>query len=187
MTYIPNRPLIVNLFAGPGAGKSTTAALVFGQLKLRGFSVELVTEVAKDLTWEGAYNRRAFAPLLLAEQAWRIARVVNQVDVVVTDSPLLMQLAYADHYAGFEALAMDLHRRFGDDLNYVIERTPSHPYVRCGRTETEEEARLLDERICRLLDRLGVPYERGLVTGQEAVDRIVSRVEELTEEPRSGK
>lgn len=38
-------PLVINVFAGPGAGKSTTAALVFGLLKSAGVNAELVTNV----------------------------------------------------------------------------------------------------------------------------------------------
>ncbi len=43
---------VVNLFGGPSAGKSTTAAGVFALLKLHDLRSELVTEFAKDLTWE---------------------------------------------------------------------------------------------------------------------------------------
>jgi len=46
-----SKPLIVDFFAGPGAGKSTTAADVFAKLKWRGVNAELIGEYAKDLTW----------------------------------------------------------------------------------------------------------------------------------------
>ena len=44
--------LIVNLYGAPGAGKSTGAAYIFSQLKMRGINAELVTEFAKDKVWE---------------------------------------------------------------------------------------------------------------------------------------
>lgn len=44
--------LVVNLFGGPGSGKSTGAAYVFARLKMLGYNAELVTEFAKDKTWE---------------------------------------------------------------------------------------------------------------------------------------
>lgn len=40
--------IIVNLFAGPGAGKSTGAAYIFSKLKLAGIDCEYVSEFAKD-------------------------------------------------------------------------------------------------------------------------------------------
>lgn len=39
---------VINLFGQPGAGKSTGAAYIFSQLKLRGINAELVTKFAKD-------------------------------------------------------------------------------------------------------------------------------------------
>jgi adenylate kinase family enzyme len=38
----------INIFGGPGAGKSTTAAALFAEMKRRGMNVELATEVAED-------------------------------------------------------------------------------------------------------------------------------------------
>lgn len=42
--------LVVNLLGGPGCGKSTGAAYIFSQLKMRNIDAELVTEFAKDKT-----------------------------------------------------------------------------------------------------------------------------------------
>ena len=46
------KPLVINLFGAPCAGKSSGAAYIFSQLKMMGVNCELVTEVAKDFTWE---------------------------------------------------------------------------------------------------------------------------------------
>lgn len=45
-------PIVVNLFGQPGAGKSTLAAYTFAKLKMMNVNCELVTEFAKDKTWE---------------------------------------------------------------------------------------------------------------------------------------
>ena len=39
--------LLVNLYAGPGAGKSTGAAYIFAKLKMAGVDCEYVSEYAK--------------------------------------------------------------------------------------------------------------------------------------------
>ena len=44
--------MIINIFGGPGVGKSTVAADLFVIMKKEGYSVELVTEYAKELTYE---------------------------------------------------------------------------------------------------------------------------------------
>ena len=49
-----NMGLHINFFGGPGVGKSTLAAQLFGYLKAKGFDVELAQEFIK--TW--AYQRR---------------------------------------------------------------------------------------------------------------------------------
>ena len=48
--------IIVNLFGAPGAGKSTLAAYIFSKLKMRDINVELITEFAKDKTWEKNFS-----------------------------------------------------------------------------------------------------------------------------------
>ena len=55
--------ILINLFGAPGAGKSTGAAYIFSQLKMRGVNVELVTEFAKDKVWEKSvevFNNQAY-------------------------------------------------------------------------------------------------------------------------------
>jgi len=45
------KTIVVNLFAGPGAGKTTTMAGLFSKLKLDNIVCEMATEFAKELTW----------------------------------------------------------------------------------------------------------------------------------------
>ena len=86
--------LVVNLFGAPGAGKSTGAAYIFSQLKIKSVNVELVTEFAKDMTWEK--NKKALTNqiYMLGNQLQRIYRCQDEVDVIVTDSPLLLNILY---------------------------------------------------------------------------------------------
>lgn len=44
--------IVVNLFAGPGAGKSTTAAAVFAELKMQDVNCENCHEWIKWKVWE---------------------------------------------------------------------------------------------------------------------------------------
>lgn len=44
--------IVINLWGGPGCGKSTTMARIFSELKVKGYNVEMVSEFAKDLVYE---------------------------------------------------------------------------------------------------------------------------------------
>jgi ABC-type transporter Mla maintaining outer membrane lipid asymmetry ATPase subunit MlaF len=47
------RTYVINFLGGSGLGKSTTAALVFGALKLQRQNCELVREYVKEMAWAG--------------------------------------------------------------------------------------------------------------------------------------
>ena len=46
------KTIIVNLFAGAGAGKTTCAWEIASELKKRGIETEYVSEYAKELVWD---------------------------------------------------------------------------------------------------------------------------------------
>ena len=65
---------VINLWGEPGAGKSTVAAGLFNLMKLMGEKVELVTEYAKDLTYEKNHVSLQNQLLILATQDNRLRR-----------------------------------------------------------------------------------------------------------------
>jgi len=89
--YTAKIPTIcVNLFAGAGAGKSTCASGVFSLLKHHNVNAELITEYAKDLVWEGRLHLNRNDIEIFTEQLKRQHRLAGKVDVMVTDSPLVL-------------------------------------------------------------------------------------------------
>ena len=50
------KTLVVNLFAGPGAGKTSCAWEIASELKKRGIVTEYVPEYAKELVWDENYE-----------------------------------------------------------------------------------------------------------------------------------
>lgn len=149
---------IVNLFAGPGAGKSTTAAGLFHVMKMRGESVELVTEFAKDLTYEKHTLGLGNQVTILGEQFNRLWRLQGQVEWVITDSPLPLGLLYAVgpfKRAWFAAAVLGAFETF-DNRNFFIKRKKA--YVVEGRNQTEAEAVEVDLRVRGLLSALDIPH-----------------------------
>ena len=73
-TKTNNLPLVINLFGGPGCGKSTQAAYIFSRLKMLGLNCELVTEFAKDKTWEHNSKALSCQPYVFGKQSYRLDR-----------------------------------------------------------------------------------------------------------------
>lgn len=160
---------VINLFGGPGTGKSTTAAELFALLKHNQQEVELVREFAKDVVWEGRTHLLENQLFLLAEQAKRQADLRDKVDIIVTDSPLLLTWVYCD-----DPILHSLARREFDlyeNANVFLTRVK--PYKEAGRVQTEDEAKDLDKKIRSALIRNGVPYIE-LAANEDAAGEIAA-------------
>lgn len=85
-------------YGGPGSGKSTTAAGVFHALKMRGYNVEHVPEYIKNWAYEGRAPKSFQQLYVFAKQLNREDVLFPHVDMIVTDSPLLMNTVYSKKY-----------------------------------------------------------------------------------------
>ena len=155
------KTLVVNLYGGPGSGKSTGAAFIFSRLKLMGINCELVTEFAKDVVWSGDTNILENQFYVTAMQYERIRRLLGKVDVVITDSPLLMGKVYDEQ-------ALDNHELWNhvrnlvesmDNMNVRLIRVKK--YEDSGRLQTLDEAKAIDGRIYTLLH-----YNKGYISAR---------------------
>lgn len=167
--------IVINLFAGPGAGKSTTAAGLFNMMKVMGHEVELVTEVAKDLTWEKNLTALENQLFILASQEWKLSRLEGKVDFVITDSPLLLGLLYTTprfETPWFKNAVVGAWGMY-DNLSFYVNRVK--PYRTNGRNQTAEEAVILDQRTRSLLGELDVDYTdiRGSMKAPAEIYRYI--------------
>ena len=86
--------LVVQLFGGPGASKSTTATGVFHELKKLGHNCEYVPEFAKSLVWAERHRDLDLQPYITISQWREVAILDGKVDIVITDSPILLGCVY---------------------------------------------------------------------------------------------
>lgn len=144
---------IINLFGGPGTGKSTTAALVYAEMKQRGFKVELVREVAKDLLYRRNFDLMKNQSYVFAMQEKRLLDVLNaderhRPDYIVTDSPLLLGVVYCKNDDGMEYVITNAFNSY-ENVNFLLER--DFDYASDGRRECEKSARRVHSDVRRLL------------------------------------
>lgn len=143
------KTLLVNLFAGPGTGKSTTAAAVFSELKFADVNCELVTEYAKDKVWERSYDVLDNQLYIFGKQYHRLFRLDGEVDVIITDAPILLSQIYGRNEPKcFHDLVQYAHNQF-HTLNYFLIREKR--FNPKGRLQDEEQARQLDQDIKNML------------------------------------
>lgn len=93
---VHHRPLLINFYSGPGAGKTTVSLELTAELKKAGFNVEYVSEYAKELVLENKAEMLKDQQHVIDEQYKRLDRYRDSVDIIVTDSPLLLGQVYGE-------------------------------------------------------------------------------------------
>lgn len=151
------KSIVINLIGSPSAGKSTITSELFSKLKWMGIDSEIVSEYAKDLTWEKRAETLKNQRYIFGKQHHRLFRVNNQVDIIVTDCPLVLNLHYERVYGGkskvFEQLVKEEISKF-DNINIFLNRTK--PYNPNGRNQTEAEANQFSLDIKGIISEIGM-------------------------------
>ncbi len=174
------RTLNVNLYAGPGVGKSVTAARLYAELKLRGVHAELVSEYAKELVYLGILEQKAQEDIL-KEQLRRQGLLQGQALVVVTDSPVPMSLVYAKRLVG-DPVTMSRLRSLLEEgtngwlnLDVLLNRDLSKGFETEGRGQTAAESMLVHRQISHFLCQHSPRHIE--LTVETALDALVSHVQ----------
>ena len=171
------RTTVINLFAGPGAGKSSFCAGIFATLKWMGVDCEMALEYAKDMVWQGSHTVLDNQLYVFGKQQNRLFRLNGKVDIVVTDSPLLNSIIYDSGKnertrRAFTELVLSEAAGY-DNHNFFIDRRKR--YNPNGRLHSEASAKELDETIRNMLRANSMPYDNVIGSPQE-VAVIVSTV-----------
>lgn len=167
---------VINVIAGPGTGKSTLASGLYHEAKRRGWNVELVTEVAKDLVWEGRHCALSNQAYVFGRQVQRIHRLEGQVDYVITDSPFLLSAIYApaDYPAEWEKVVVELWKRY-DNVVAFLKRGPW--FDDRGRVHSLQQSVEIDQKIAVLLQKHNITYTQvdcGYSNPGEVLDAILA-------------
>jgi len=165
---------VVNIFGGPGTGKSVTAASLFSTLKRMHKNCELVTEFAKELTYDESYRVMENQIWIFANQHHRMNRLKSKVDLIVTDAPLFNSVVYSkkgENHKEFHNFVMSEFNKY-DNLNVYLERETE--YRQEGRYQDENGAKEIDNEVLRCFNYFNVPYVKvGLENSVETITSIL--------------
>lgn len=160
----------INLFGGPGIGKSTTAALLYANIKNNlihqnsEVKLELIQEYVKEWAWEGIKIRGFDQVYICANQLRREEIPLRSgVDMIITDSPLILQCIYSNKnnvpgYNELYGIAHAFEKQY-PSINIMLDRG-SRPYVNHGRYETHDKAIEMDKYIESELKYNVIPYKK---------------------------
>ena len=146
-----NNTLVINLFGGPGCGKSTTMARLFADLKSQGMNVEMVSEFAKDLVYELRQETMKDELYIFAKQHHRMFRVNGKVDIIITDRPLLLTNIYVSLYLPKDEYSINLRKlvrstfKTFNNINIVLDRTGIEYKGDEARLQSLKESEEIDE------------------------------------------
>ena len=151
---------VVNLYGGPGAGKSVLAARLFAEMKVsnRFGSVEQVQEYAKILVWQGRLDLLENQIHVTKGQLSMLMPLVGKVNYIVTDSPIHAGLIYSPqkYFQTVEEMIEKASSSF-DSVNIFLDRG-SIPFEKGGRVHTLEESKKIDKKILEMLEARDMPY-----------------------------
>ena len=114
---------IVNLFGGPGIGKSAIAAGLTYELKKNHITCDAPYEFPKMLAWDENHSAIRDQLYVLANQHRGIVKSYGKVDYIILDSPILLSLVYRLVYKGttypstlygesFDKLVLDIFNKY---------------------------------------------------------------------------
>ena len=177
--------IIINFFAGSGAGKSSLASGVFSELKWLGVNVEYVMEYVKHQLFEERTAIFKDQDYIFGKQKYNIKRLVDcgKLDVVVTDSPIILSAFYnkpVDEI--FNQHVVNEFNKF-NNINYFIDRVK--PFNKVGRFQTAEEAKQDDILLKELLHKFDISYY--IIKGEKAsVEKIANNIKNILEYQKHG-
>ena len=170
---------VINLYGASGVGKSTTAAALFAEMKMRNLSCELVTEFVKSWAYEKRPVGKFDEVYLFGKQARRESILYEKVDYIITDSPLWLYPFYEMRYIGKDIIGTSVKNY----LEYVKEHNIQHInfflerykiYNPNGRYETEEESKENHELMRKFLTDNNVDFTTITAMDRERVDFILN-------------
>lgn len=168
---------VINIFGAPGVGKSTLASGLFYRMKVNGFSVELVTEYAKECVFEERFNIIKEDQLyVFANQNRKLFRLLNQYEFVIMDSPIILSNVYKQKDSfyndiDFTNLVTSTFKQY-PNRNYFITLNENFNFEDSGRVHTLTQSKHLEKVIREMLIENDIDIHMDIVNSDMTLDMI---------------
>lgn len=174
-----NKPVIVvNIIGGPGVGKSILTSDVFSALKKDFISCEISHEYIKKKLREKALKAVESQIYIFAKQQFQLFTLRDEVDVIVTDSPIILSAVYDKSKCQFlKGLVLKEFAKY-ENLNYLLLRNENVPYEREGRYQDENGAKEVDNEVRSFLTNENIEYKELYGIGEDSLNTILKDVKE---------
>lgn len=166
-------------------GKTTYAALLFGEMKLKGYKVEWAPEIAKELVWAKKFDLLDNQHEVSRQQYESFRHKADQVDYIITDGSLIHGLHYnrsnPNNICQIERTETDILTWFRKFRHLVIylERDPSAEYDIVGRVHTHKEALEADREFIQILTKHQIPFVK-LPANRNSITEILRILNEMS-------
>jgi nicotinamide riboside kinase len=174
--------IVINIIGGPGVGKSILTSDVFSALKREGISCEISAEYIKKKLREKALKAVESQIYIFAKQQYQLFTLKDEVDVIVTDSPIFLSAVYDKTKCPLlRALIMKEFNKY-NTLNYLVVRDEDVAYEQEGRYQDLEGAKKVDTQVTKFLDEEKIDYKTMYGIGTKTLKVIVADVLEKLKE-----
>lgn len=175
---------IINLFGGPGIGKSSIASGLTYKLKKKHINCDNPYEFPKLLAWDENHSAIRDQLFVLANQHRGIVKSYGKVDYIILDSPILLSLVYKNVYRSteypatlygesFDKMVLDIYNQY-DNINILLDRG-NGKHNESERYQNLDESILLDNSIEDVLIKNNVTYHK-IKVNSNTVKNIIKNI-----------
>jgi len=169
-------PIVINILGGPGVGKTIITSDLFSAIKRKFISCDVSREVIKDFLYEQSLKAIKDQLKIFTDQYFQLEVKKEDVDVVITDSPLIFCAIYDKDKCPFlKALILDRFNKC-NNLNYHLLRDENIPYETQGRYQDIEGAKKVDDDVLKFLLEEKIPFKTVYGVGPDTLQIILHDV-----------
>lgn len=168
--------IIVNLISGPGVGKSIISAELFAKFKREYIACDISWEYIKKKLREKSLKAVQSQIYIFGKQQFQLFSMKDEVDVIVTDSPLILSAVYdKTQCSSLKELVLKEFNSY-NNITYFIERDKNIPYEQEGRYQDLEGAKKIDEKVKDFMNENNIKYISVNGIGKDSLNKIVNDV-----------